>query len=241
MKESHIREHLQKGWIRCIVTFEIVGKPEKHVESSLKGFLENVKKDHRILIIQEEILPPAEIDDGMFSVIAEEEMLVKSLETLTWLAINFSPASIEILEPTELEIQSRDITNWLNDLLANLHEISTNIRGDRNAVEHLSIAMNQLIQNSILLSIRSGSRTPAEISKSIGVHIEQLGPFLSTMTERNIIVEQSGTYTIPPNKNAVLLTQPTMRIQQPKQSEKIGSATKQKSTKEAKTVAKKKR
>ena len=115
MKESHIREHLQKGWIRCIVTFEIVGKPAKHVETALAGFLDNIKKDHRIAIIQEEILPPEEMEDGMFSAIAEEEILVKNLETLTWLSINFSPASIEILEPTELEVQSRDITNWLND------------------------------------------------------------------------------------------------------------------------------
>ncbi len=236
MKESQIREHLQKGWIRCIVTFEIVGKPEKHVETSLKGFLDNIKKDHRVVILQEELLDAAEVDDGLFSAVAEEEMLVKNLETLTWLSINFSPASIEIIEPTELEVQSRDITNWLNDLLANLHELSTNIRGDRNAVEHLSIAMNQLIQNSILLSLRTGSKTVAEISKAVGVHTEQLTPFLKVMSDRNAIVEQNGSYTIPPNSNAVLLQQPTMRLQQGQ-----AATGKNQTTKKSKTVAKKKR
>ena len=126
-------------------------------------------------------------------------------------------------------------------LLANLHELSANIRGDRNAVEHLSIAMNQLIQNSILLSLRNGSKDKAEISKAVGIHTDQLAPFLSLMSEKNVLVEQNGIYTIPPNKNAVLLSQPkTMMIQQSQPSQQSSSKT-TKSTKPAKAAAKKKR
>src|SRR5687767_13589124 len=99
MKDSQIREHIAKGWIRAIITFEVVGKPKEHVERSLGEYIDNVKKDERVIFLKEDREEAIEHEDGMFSTFSESEMLVKGLDTFTWLCINFSPASIEVLEP----------------------------------------------------------------------------------------------------------------------------------------------
>jgi hypothetical protein len=197
MKQSQIREHLAKGWIQAIVTFEVVGKPAEHVEEALTGYLENIKQDHRIIFLREEREPAAELEDGLFSTFCESEMLVKDLETFTWLCINFSPASIEVLEPESIDVEAREITNWINDLLSKVHEIGTNYRSHKTANEHLTVAINQLIKNAILLSLRQGTRTLKDLETDTGILDEQLEPFLKHMAEKRQIIDLEGAYRLP--------------------------------------------
>lgn len=209
MKESQIREYLTKGWIRAMVTFEVVGKPAAHVEAALTEYLENIKKDSRIIFLREDREAPIEHDDGMFSTFCEAEMLVKNLETFTWLCINFSPASIEIMEPNEIVVQAREVTNWLNDLLSRIHEIGTNYRSHKTANDHLTIAMNQLVKNTILLSLKTGTKTENDLERETGILKEQLGPFLTHLVEKGQIEDLQGAYAYPdPARKVKMQTSP---------------------------------
>lgn len=196
MKESEIREKLRDGWIRTIVTFEVAGKPKQHVEDSLDLYIENLKKDERIYILQEDREEAIKHDDGIFSTFSECEMLVKNLETFTWICINFSPASIEILEPDDLQMESREVTNWLNDLLAKVHDIATDYRTQSGSKDHLVVAMNQLITNAILLSLRNGQKTGSDLQADTGINADQLQPFLEHLMKKERIKEKKGSYSL---------------------------------------------
>jgi hypothetical protein len=206
MKESQVREHLQKGWIKAIITFEVVGKPAKHVEQALMQYLDNIKKDHRIVVLHEEREEPLEHEDGMFSTFCEVEALVQDLETFTWLCINFSPASIEILEPDMIEADARNLTNWLNDLLAKIHEIGSNHRTQRNATEHLTVAMNQLIQNAVLLSLKTGRKTEKELEADTGIYQVQLEPFVKHLLDKALIIQVDDAYQLAPQNSLPVST-----------------------------------
>lgn len=197
MKESQIREYLSKGWIRSLVTFEVVGKPKEHVEQALTEYLDNIKSDQRIVFLKEDREKAIDHDDGMFSTFCEAELLVQNLETFTWLCINFSPASIEIIEPDDVIIKSREITNWLNDLLAKVHEIGTSYRSHKAANDHLVVAMNQMIKNIILLLLKSGTKTEQDLEKGTGILAEQLAPFLKHMAQKGEIEDIGGAYALP--------------------------------------------
>lgn len=196
MKENEIRERLKKGWLRAVVTFEIVGKPQQHIEKSLTTYLDNIRKDERIVMLEEDREEAIEHEDGMFSTFAECEILVENLETFTWLCINFSPASIEILEPDSIHVESRDIANWLNDLLAKVHDIAVDYRSQKGAQEHLIVAMNQLIRNSILISLEKGPLSAEEIAKKTGIVHDQLETFLEHMLKKGRLAELDGTYRL---------------------------------------------
>ena len=204
--------------MRAIVTFEVVGKPANHIVDALDKYIENIKKDHRIILLKEEREEPIEHEDGMFSTFCEAELLAKGLETFTWLCINFSPASIEILEPGNITIQSRNITNWLNDLLAQIHEIGMNYRKQKAGNEHLTIAMNTLIKNSVLLSLKQGVKSEREIEKETGIYAEQLVPFLEHLTKKGEIITTGNKYGLPDplqkqelQKNTTQITQKIRR------------------------------
>jgi hypothetical protein len=196
MEEKDIRESLKKGWVRAIVTFEVAGKPASHVEKALKNYLDLLQKDERIEFLELDQEEAIEHEDGMFSAFAEIDMIVKNLETFNWICVNFSPASIEIMEPAEKRVTASEVTHWMNDLLAKIHEIGMNYRNERHANEHLTTAMNQLIRNSVLICIRGKTQTKDEISKETGIHTLQLDEILSNMEKRQLIKEIDGKYTV---------------------------------------------
>lgn len=197
MKDNEISKLIKAGWIRAIVIFEVVGKPKAHVETALSQYVDNIKGDERIKVIEEALEEAIEHEDGMWSCFAECDLLFKDLETITWMSINFSPASIEVLEPEDLSVESRQMTAWLNDLLAQIHEISTNFRSQKAANEHLTVAMNQLIQNTILLSLRDGAKNPEDLERDTGIILEQLAPFLQHLVKKGKILDLKHSYALP--------------------------------------------
>ncbi|MBR9700444.1 hypothetical protein GOV11_01100 [Candidatus Woesearchaeota archaeon] len=196
MDEKDAKQKMKEGWIHAIVTFEIAGNPKEHVEKALESYLENLKKDERIEILQQESEEAEEHEDGVFSAFAEIDLIIDKLDTFTWLCINFTPASIEVIEPDTLKMDARTLTNWYNDLLAKLHEVSSVVRQHSSANEHIIVAMNQLIRNSIILSIKTGEKTKDQITKDTGIQDVQLDEFLTHLIEKNKITEDKGKYKI---------------------------------------------
>ncbi len=191
-----IREKLHEGWLRAMITFELVGKPREHIEMTIRGYVENVKNDGRVLSISEEFADAIEHDDGMFSAFVEMEALVMDLDTLTWLAFNFQPASIEILEPERLVVEGRNITNWCNDLISKLHEMSGLLREEQSVTAAMTQSLNALIRNAILLALRQGEKTPQELQQLTGIMAEQLEPFLQHLVEKGTVRKAGDKYAL---------------------------------------------
>jgi len=196
LKPGEIKERMDEGWIRVLITFELVGKPRKHIEQTLHAYLTNIKQDERILSINEEYAEPMEQEGGMFSTFCEFETLVENLEVLTWLAVNFMPASIEILEPDRLTFEGRELNNWYNDLISKLHEVSGSLREQHSVNQHLTQGMNALIKNAILATLKSGTKTGTAIEKSLGIPVKQLEPFLTNLVEKGEILKDGTTYRL---------------------------------------------
>ncbi|MBR9693264.1 hypothetical protein GOV07_05055 [Candidatus Woesearchaeota archaeon] len=197
LTEAQIKEQLSEGWLRVLITFELVGKPREHIEATIKSYLANIKQDKRIKAIKEEFAEAIEMDDGLFSTFCEFETMVENMEVLTWLAVNFMPASIEILSPDKLTLDSRVIVNWVNDLLAKLHEVSNVLREERAVNAHVTKGMNALIKNSILAALKTGELTPADLEKIVGIQAAQLVPFLENLLEKGTIIQKNKKYSLP--------------------------------------------
>ena len=133
--------------------FEVLGRPKEHVEKTIKAYIENIKTDDQIKIIKEEYESVEEIEEGMFSAICEAELEVGDIEKLTWLCMNFSPASIEIISPPAITMEDKDITHWLNDLLSKLHEIGVKHKSITSQNEGLVRSFNAMTRNAIILTL----------------------------------------------------------------------------------------
>ena len=196
LTSKEITDRLKKGWIRAIIVFELVGKPQAHIEQTIRGYIDTIRRDERIAFLNEEYAESEEHEDGMFSTFCETELLIDGLETVTWLSINFSPASVEILEPPELRIKDTELTNWYNDLISKLHEVSNVLREERSVNSHLTVSLNALIKNALKAALENDARTVEELSKILGIHHEQLAPFIKHLVEQKTLVAEGKSYRL---------------------------------------------
>jgi len=194
MKSNEIKRKVaEEGYIQAIIVFEIVGSPKEYVERALKNHLDKLKAEKGIEFIKEDIEKP-EKQDNYWSTFAEVEMLVKGLEKFTWICMDFMPASVEIMAPEELSFKGRELTNWLNDLLAKNHEIGLLAQqlGQQNKLMVKNI--NALIRNAILICVDSKINKPKEIAERIGVSEKDLKPVFEAMIKEGKIKKDGKKY-----------------------------------------------
>lgn len=147
-------------------------------------------------MLEEDYADTVEHEDGISSTFCETDMLVQNMETLTWLAVNFMPASIEVEEPDRPEIDARGITAWMNDLLAKLHETSNVLREERAINGQLTKGMNALIKNALILALKDGEKTSKELERSVGIAEKQLEPFLKHFEEQGKVAKKAEKYVL---------------------------------------------
>ena len=193
MGKINIKKLIEEGQVHISVIFEVVGQPKEHIENTIKAYVETIKTDEELTFLNEEYEPAEELDEGLFSVIAEVELVVKNLEKITWLAMNFSPASIEIIEPSKFTIPQKDVTNWINDLLSKLHEIGMVRKSDQGQIDTLIRNFNAMTRNAIILSL-SEPRNVEQIGKKIGMNKEHAEKFLEALIKEKKIKKEKTKY-----------------------------------------------
>lgn len=196
MDEKHIKEKLKTGWLHVLVTFEIMGKPKEHVNSTLDAFLKELKKDERIAVIEEHIGKAEKRDDTFFSAFAEMDILLKNFDTLTWICVNYTPASVEIVEPDKFQITALDLQNHFNDLLARLHTIGMTYKSQTGHVAYLKENFTKLIHNLIIMSLAKGPKKIEQISKETTLVEKMVEERLKVLLKEGQVVEKKGVYSL---------------------------------------------
>ena len=199
LSENEISERIEEGSIRVLMTLEVAGKPKEHVEKSLETYLDQINQEKHLDVLSLEREDAIELEgenEGFFSAFAEVELLVPQLEGVTQLAFNYTPASIEIIEPDDFHVEARDLQNWINDILSQLHTVALEIRGERQKSMHFNQAIVQLTQNFVSVLIAGGPKTTEELCRMTGLGEEPLIKVISKLADEKIIIEEEGTWTL---------------------------------------------
>ncbi len=104
--------------IRAIM--EILGSPKDHVEKTAKLVLDKVKERSDIELIKSYISDSKQVKQ-FWSCFVEVEMRIENIDKLIGFCFDFMPSSIDILEPSTLEMPAREVNGFINDLMARLH------------------------------------------------------------------------------------------------------------------------
>lgn len=194
MDKIKLHEYLEKGYIYIELMFEVVGNPKEHIVNALKLLIEKIKEEKRIIMIKENFGEPAETPDKLWSTYCATEMLVRDVETLDFIVINFAPASIEIKEPKQLILKDKQLTDHYSEILAATHEMNTRLILVSSQSEGLLRNLNAIMRNTVLLSIAGNISTAAEIGKRIGVTEKDLEPLLEAMIKEKTIIKKGEKY-----------------------------------------------
>ncbi len=195
MDKHVINEKLDSGYIQCRIALEIMGHPQEHIAKTMNVVVERLKAENGVDVITQTVHEPQfQEAQKLFSTFADIELLFKDLETITRICFDYMPSSIEILQPSDFNLSSLDLSNFISDTLSTLHHIDFKLK-DSNA-RNLLLEKNSgnLLKNFVLLALGSGNKSTKQLSDLIGIKPEQLEPFLGAFTKEKMISKNGSLW-----------------------------------------------
>ena len=193
MNESMLREKLEEGWLHCAIIVEIVGKPAEHVKKSLDLLLEKLSKEKNVHVTEKKSHPPKE-NEGFFTAFAEIEVIVKDTQTLVLLCFDYLPSSVELLAPQEIDMNAIALSDLLNDLLAQLHQVGLRLKNTNLSIDVLNNNIYNLMKNFIANLVDDKGAEASFLASKIGIEEKKLSLFLKQMKEEKYLEEKDGKY-----------------------------------------------
>lgn len=194
-----VNDLLSKGNYLARAIIEIVGKPQKHVEDTLHDYLKKISEDYKLLSISSEETKPVEDSKELFSSFAEIEFLAKDLDGLLNFTIDYMPASIEVVEPSKLNVSAPFVSQMLTEFVGKVHTVDMELKKSRQETIHVSQSLNVMILNSIIILLHQGPRDKQTIAKIVGIVDTQIDVFLDRLIKENKIVKDGEVYAIGDN------------------------------------------
>lgn len=185
----------EKTKIRCRTIIEVLGKPKEHVESTLKQYIEKIREDNDLAILNENFAEAVQ-QQQLWSAFAELEMVVKDIPKLIGFCFDYMPSSIEIIKPEELAVSNREIADLLNDLQARLHKMDMMIKQVKGENDFLRKNMNALVKNIIMISLAKNSLSAENLSKAAGIPEKELLPFIELLLKEDKIRKEGEFYSL---------------------------------------------
>ena len=184
--------------IRCKVIIEVLGKPKEHVEKSIRDYVDKIKKDPELVVMNADF-SEAEEKEKLFAVFVELDIVIKGMPKLIGFCFDYMPSSIEITKPEEFAVKKSTIENFINDLQARLHNVDMIVKKQKNENAFLKKNLSKAASNLILLSLTSGSMDMEKLSRVTGIAEKELEIFLEQLIEEDKIKKEDDIYFLIKN------------------------------------------
>jgi len=139
--ENLLKEITEKFFLFQIENFHLLKKEEiEKIKEKIKESLEknedlfekldeNYKKRRKNYIVniyKDEVIPIK--DQPLFTSFIEAEILLKDVIELFKFALNFTPTSIEILDPSEIKVKNTQMQDFINEVVAITNQLFAKIK-----------------------------------------------------------------------------------------------------------------
>jgi len=182
--------------IICRIVVEILGKPEQHVVNTLKLLLKKLKEDEKGVKITKGTVHKPKKEENFFSAFAEIEIEIDDLSVLSNICFDYMPSSVEIIEPESMELKSVKLSDFVNDLMARLHDVDMRLKSI--TTQNLALDDNcfSLLKNIVVLSLKQKQKTLREMEADVGIPENQLQVFVKRFVEEGFVEKKGDKYAL---------------------------------------------
>ncbi len=185
----------ENAHLRCRSIIEVLGKPQEHVENAIKEYVEHIKQDSELIILNEDYSDIAE-QGKLWSKFVELDLVIKGTRKLISFCFEYMPSSIEVLKPEHLIMTNPELSNFLNDLQARLHNVDMIVKQQKAENDFIKQNMNAIIHNAIIICLKISKLSLEQLSQITGVDKKELEIFVEKMLKENKIKKENGLYTL---------------------------------------------
>ena len=181
--------------IRCRTIIEVLGKPKEYVEDAIKEYIEHIKQDSELVILGEDYSEIKE-QGPLWSKFVELDLVVKGTKKLIGFCFEYMPSSIEVVKPEHLVMTNPELSNFLNDLQARLHNVDMIVKQLKAENDFLKHNMNAILHNSILICLKVSRLSLEQLSQITGVDKKELEIFVEKLLKENKIKKENELYSL---------------------------------------------
>ena len=181
--------------IRCRTIIEVLGKPKEYVEDALKQYIEHIKEDHELVVLNEDYSDAKE-QGKMWSKFVELDLIIKGTKKLISFCFEYMPSSLEVLKPEHLIMTNTELSNFLNDLQARLHNVDMVVKQQKAENDFLRQNMHAIIHNTILICLKVTKLSIEQLSQVTGIEKKELEIFVEKLLKENKIKKEEDLYTL---------------------------------------------
>lgn len=99
---------------------EIAGYPKDHIKNTMDLVIERLKTDKEIIVKNVKISDETQIQT-VWSIFGEFDLQFENPHKFLDFCFDYTPSSIEIVDPQKLNLASNEFSGFVNDLLERLH------------------------------------------------------------------------------------------------------------------------
>jgi hypothetical protein len=191
-------EHEKQGehtHIRCRAIIEVLGKPKEHVENAIREYIEHIKEDSELVILNEDY-SGIEEKGKLWSKFVELDIVIKGTKKLIAFCFEYMPSSLEVLKPENLTLTNAELANFLNDLQARLHSVDMIVKQLKAENDFLRLNTNAILHNSILICLKVSKLNLEQLSQITGVDSKELEAFAEKLVKENKIKKEGDLYAL---------------------------------------------
>jgi len=129
---------------------EIAGRPAAHVKETLEKHVGALEKVKDIEVQSINVSEPKEMEnpnkevEPVFSCFAEVDFEIGDFGRLTETVFDFMPSSIEIIEPSKLNISAQEATSLMNSISGKLHKYDEVARVAQFRSQQMAVTMQSM-------------------------------------------------------------------------------------------------
>ena len=181
--------------IRCSTIIEVLGKPKDYVESAIKEYIQHIKEDSELVILNEDYSETKE-QGKLWSKFAELDLVIKGTRKLISFCFEYMPSSLEVVKPEHLIMSNPEISGFLNDLQARLHNVDMIVKQLKAENDFLKLNMNAIIHNAIMICLKVSGLNLDQLSQITGVEKKELELFAEKLIKENKIKKEDDLYSL---------------------------------------------
>src|SRR3989344_2932625 len=181
--------------IRCRIIIEVLGKPKEHVENALKQYIEHIKEDSELVILNEDYSEMKE-QGKLWSKFVELDLVIKGTKKLISFCFEYMPSSIEVVKPEHLIMTNPELSNFLNDLQARLHSVDMVVKQMKAENDFLRLNMNAVLHNAVMICLKVSRLSLEQLSQVTGVDKKELEIFVEKLVKENKIKKENDVYSL---------------------------------------------
>ena len=185
----------QHAHIRCRTIIEVLGKPKEHVEKAIREYIEHIKKDSELVMLNEEYSETKE-HDKLWSKFVELDLVIKGTPKLISFCFEYMPSSMEVMKPEHLILTNHELASFLNDLQARLHSVDRIVKELRAENDFVKNNLHAVIHNIILICLKVSKLTLEQLSQVTGIEQKELEAYIEMLVKDNKIKKEEDLYTL---------------------------------------------